>query len=226
MTSPTVTRLVLIRHGQSRATVDAVVGGRRGCAGLTDMGRGQAAALAARVARTGEFGTAVRLLASTLPRAIETAEALAPVLGLQVVQDPGLCELDPGDADTLGWAEFQDRFGLFDLAAEPFRPLAPGGESWARFGLRVGETLTRVVGQPGLTVAVCHGGVIEQALLHSLGLPSITGPGVIVAGVPNASITEWTVDAVASRPPRWRLVRFGDAAHVVVDAAPPPVSSR
>lgn len=209
-----MTRVVLIRHGQSRATVDAVVGGSRGCEGLSDIGRRQAAELAARVARTGELHGATQLLASTLPRAVETAAALAPALGLEVVEDPGLCELDPGEGDALTWAEFQQRFGSFDMATDPYRPLAPGGESWATFGLRVGETMARLARSGGLIVAVCHGGVIEQAMLQGMGLPVAIGPGVLFATVPNASITEWMVEAADGAAPRWRLLRFADAAHV------------
>lgn len=205
-----MTRLVLIRHGQSRATVDGVVGGERGCAGLTDAGRQQAAALAARVGKTQELAGAVGLWASTLPRAIETALELAPVLGLDVVTDAGLCELDPGEGDGLSWADFQRRFGSFDMAAEPYRPLAPGGESWVAFGRRVRDTLAHLASGDGLTVAVCHGGVIEQAMLQSLGLPATTGPGVLMATPPNTSISEWTVSATSE----WRLLRFADAAHL------------
>ena len=36
------TRLVLVRHGESRAIVDEIVGGHEGCKGLTDEGRRQA----------------------------------------------------------------------------------------------------------------------------------------------------------------------------------------
>ena len=47
------TRLVLIRHGESRATVDEIVGGHDGCQGLTDRGRRQAEALRDRLGATG-----------------------------------------------------------------------------------------------------------------------------------------------------------------------------
>ena len=33
------TTLVLIRHGESRTTVDRVIGGPRTCSGLSDLGR-------------------------------------------------------------------------------------------------------------------------------------------------------------------------------------------
>ncbi|HEX2064408.1 MAG TPA: histidine phosphatase family protein, partial [Acidimicrobiales bacterium] len=67
-----VTRLALIRHGEAKAALERVVGGQRGCTGLSERGRAQAEALRDRLARTGEL-TADVLLASTLPRAVETA---------------------------------------------------------------------------------------------------------------------------------------------------------
>ncbi len=72
---PEPTRLVLIRHGESRSTVDRVVGGHRGCTGLTDRGVRQAKALRDRLARTGELAGAAAVLTSVLPRAIETGSA-------------------------------------------------------------------------------------------------------------------------------------------------------
>ena len=73
--SVTMTRLVLIRHGEAQSAIDGVVGGPLGCTGLSELGRRQADALAARLVRTGELAGAVALYASTLPRAIETSRA-------------------------------------------------------------------------------------------------------------------------------------------------------
>ena len=41
-------RLIFVRHGESRATIDRVIGGPRTCQGLTDLGRRQCEALARR----------------------------------------------------------------------------------------------------------------------------------------------------------------------------------
>ena len=210
-----VIRLVLIRHGQSLATTQGIAGGQRGCRGLSELGRRQVQALAQRLETTGEAAGADVLLSSTLPRAVETAEGISAALGgLAVQQDRGLCEMDPGEGDGLTWSEWEARYGTFDLGAEPYRPLAPGGESWAGFGLRVGETLSRIVaGHPNATVvACCHGGVIEHAFMHALGLVG-EAPGRRLSTAPNASLNEWHVDEGIDGQ-RWRLMRFGDAAHV------------
>lgn len=217
MASVSVTRLVLVRHGHSRAALDKVVGGVLGCRGLSDRGRAEAGELVRRLAATGELAGTTVLVSSTLRRAVETAEIIAPALGnLPVAQDPALRELDPGEGDGLTWAQWEERFGAFDPAAEPYRPLSPGGESWAAFGRRARRGLARLADDhPGTTVvACCHGGVIEQSLVVGLGRPALTPPGAGIRTAPNASLTEWRVEIDDERARRWCLVRFADAAHL------------
>ena len=57
-----------------------VCGGRVGCTGLTERGMPRCEALRDRLAVTGELAGTDALYASVLPRAIETAEILAPAL--------------------------------------------------------------------------------------------------------------------------------------------------
>ncbi|MDP9069869.1 MAG: histidine phosphatase family protein, partial [Actinomycetota bacterium] len=168
-----VTRLALIRHGESQAAVDGVVAGAQGCSGLSERGRAQAEALRDRLAGTGEL-TADVLMASTLPRAVETAEIIAPALGgPDIVRDCDLCELHPGECDALTWLEYDERYGV-DMNADPFAPISPGGESLAEFNLRVGRALTRLAqDHDGRSVVVaCHGGVVVGSLVSFLGLPA------------------------------------------------------
>ena len=83
-------RIVLIRHGEAECNVNRVVGGLKGCTGLTDLGRRQVAVLADRLYESGELRDATALYSSVLPRAVETAERLRPVVG------PGPKALGPG----------------------------------------------------------------------------------------------------------------------------------
>lgn len=209
-----VTRLVLIRHGEAQAALQRVVAGERGCTGLSDLGRHQARLLHDRLARTGEL-TADVLLASTLPRAVETAEIIAPALAgssghrPEVVRDCDLCELHPGECDTLSWDDYADRNGV-DMRARPFEPMSPGGESLAEFNVRVGRALTRLADEyQGQSVVVaCHGGVVMVSMRCFLGLPAAPSPTVDLL-VTNTSITEWE-----RRDRQWRLLRYNDAAHL------------
>lgn len=210
----TATRLVLVRHGESRATADQVVGGHEGCRGLTDKGRRQAEALRDRLLATEELRPDV-LLTSVLPRAVETAEIIAPALGgLEAVQDCDLCELHPGESDGLSWTEYQSRYNV-DMFADPRAPVAPGGESLADFHQRVDRTLRRVAEEhAGRTVAVvCHGGIVASSFLAFFGLP-LDRPSPAEVWVENAALTEW----VLSSRDRWRLVRHNDDGHLATVA--------
>ena len=204
-----VTRFALIRHGESQAALDGVVAGVRGCTGLSERGREQVEALRDRLARTGEL-TADVLVSSTLPRAIETAEIIAPAVGAaEIERDCDLCELHPGECDTLTWVEYAERYGV-DMGADPYTPISPGGESLAEFNVRVGRALSRLAQQhEGRSVVVaCHGGVVVGSVLALLGLPAQSWPTADLA-VTNTSITEWE-----RQGGRWKLMRFNDAAHL------------
>ncbi|MGH9154675.1 MAG: histidine phosphatase family protein [Acidimicrobiales bacterium] len=202
------TRIVLVRHGESMATVNQVVGGHQGCTGLSPVGRAQVGALADRLARTGELGPVTALVTSVLPRAIETAEILAPALGgLAVVRDCDVCEIHPGEGDALPWSEFDARYGD-GWSGRPFNAAAPGAESGADFAVRVGRTLRRLADQHegGTVVVACHGGVVEGSFVAFGNQPLVPAFGFHVH---NASITEWT-----HHDGRWWLARFNDAAHL------------
>jgi 2,3-bisphosphoglycerate-dependent phosphoglycerate mutase len=208
MTPSVSTRLLLVRHGESNVTVRQVVGGERTCDGLSPLGVRQAEALRDRFARGGEPEVDV-LVATTLPRAAQTAEIVAPALGdLPIVIDPELVEHRPGEADGIAFADFAGRFGMFDLRAEPDRPLAPGAESLRQFFERVRAAIRTLVREhEGRTVCVvCHGGVIDNAFRDLLGV-GLDAPFDL--WTLNTSITELRL-----RDDRWTLLRYNDAAHL------------
>jgi probable phosphoglycerate mutase len=211
-----VTRLLLIRHGESQVYVDGVVGGLATCNGLSDLGRRQAAALRDRLAETHEFDPVDALIASTLPRARETAEIISPAIGnLPVVEDEDVCELHPGEADGMSYDDYVAKYGWRDMEANPDLELSPGGESIAAFHRRVGTALTRIAdAHPDQTVVIaCHGGVVDVGLRTLLGLGMVGGFDLYTE---NTSITEFVLAPATERRPtrRWRLVRYNDAAHL------------
>ena len=216
------TDLFLIRHGESVANVEPIIGGMNGDAGLTERGRLQAALLEERLRN--QRLRADRLYASTLPRALETAEYVARALNLPIETDDDLQELRPGEADGLTIAEWQTRFpGLESgLSASPFHPFAPGGESWALFLARAGAALAGIVNEhPDETIAVvCHGGVLEASFFLALGLGP-TSKHAAFAPL-NTSITHWRHRPPAEGPPEWTLVTFNDAGHLAGEPAGEP----
>lgn len=152
------------------------------------------------------------LLASEIPRAIETARIIAPALdSLNVQQDCALCEVHTGDADGVDWADYPSRFGSFDMVEEPDRRFAPGGDSWNSFHQRVDDVMTRlaVEHRQQTVMAVCHAGVIAASLRVRLGA---TAAAHSVHLLPtHTGLTEWEFDDTLSR---WTLRSYNDARHL------------
>lgn len=218
--------LLLVRHGDAHAGFHGVIGGERGCTGLTELGRAQAEALRDRLASS-RLRPDV-LLASILPRAIETASIIAPGLGLELGgQECDLCEVHTGEADGLTWTEYAARYGSFDMEAEPDRVFAPAGDSWNSFHERVARVLDRIADEheDRTVVAVCHAGVIAASIRVLLGMPH-PGPGARVRPT-NTGVTVWEHDPGVDQ---WSLHTFNDASHLpgllgpAQDAVLPPRS--
>jgi probable phosphoglycerate mutase len=154
------------------------------------------------------------LVSSILPRAIETATIIAPVLGLDLAsRDCDLCELHTGEADGMDWADYNAQHGSFDMEAEPDREFAPGGESWNSFHGRVRRTLDRLADEhAGRTVvAVCHAGVIMASMRLLLG---ILDPQISAHLRPsNTGLTEWE-----HHDGRWTLRSYNEAVHLTAIA--------
>lgn len=152
------------------------------------------------------------LMASTIPRAIETARIIAPAMGFDsFAQDCDLCEVHTGEADGLAWSDYTTRFGALDMVAEPDRVFAPGGESWNTFHERVARTLDRLAQehQDKTVVAVCHAGVIMASVRTIFDIPH---PGTGARLLPdNTGMTEWEHEPSTGR---WTLRTFNDVSHL------------
>jgi broad specificity phosphatase PhoE len=212
------TRIVLIRHGESRAQELGILGGHAGCTGLSDLGRVQVERLRDRLAASGELSDSVALYSSVMPRAVETAQIIAPALGdLEVRPECDFCEGHPGEADGLTWAELAERFPVDDTTWDGNLRRAPGWETWRELGDRVARALGTLVERHGAqtVVVACHGGVVVHAMYHFLGLDPSGGDRAWIAP-DNASLTEFRFV-----PNPWEkstmpvhLVRYNDHAHL------------
>jgi probable phosphoglycerate mutase len=211
------TNLYLIRHGQAIVNVEPIIGGRKGDRGLTELGIQQATLLRERLQQSAEIQPDV-LIVSTLPRARQTAEIIAPAFpGVPLLLDDEVQELRSGDeGDGLTIDEYKKRFGWTSFDEEPLLPVAPDGESWGTFVLRVALALTRITKEyAGKTIViVSHGGVIDSSFVHFFGLNALAFP---VAGfaTQNTSLTHWEHTRYHDKM-RWRLVGYNDAAHLRV----------
>jgi probable phosphoglycerate mutase len=201
----------LVRHGHAIVAERGIVGGHRGCRGLSEQGRRQTEALKDRMVATALSADAI--VSSVLPRAVETAEILAKGIGIQfdgIPQYCDLCERHPGEGDGLTWDAFISRYGAFDPLVEPDRPLSPGGETYNAFLRRASSAIERLADdhRDQTVLVVTHGGVILASILTLLGLT----PSWVTTEVVNTSMTEWVRDETG----RWLLARFNDAAHLEV----------
>lgn len=234
-----MTHLYLIRHGEAQAALDKRIADQTGDSGLSPLGRTQAARLRDRLAATGEIAADV-LIASTYPRARETAEILAPVWGLPILPDPEVQELRVGEADGLTRDEFNARYGRPNFEEDPFRPVAPGGESWAQFNLRIVAAFRRITREHAgrRIVVVCHGWVINGAFVAFFDFSPLAH-ALFGFYTHNTAITEWRQHDQRGVA-HWRLVRYNDdfhlrehvhwagisaAAHTGVDAPSLPVAA-
>ncbi|MBS0445663.1 MAG: histidine phosphatase family protein [Proteobacteria bacterium] len=169
--------LLLIRHGETALNATRVL--QPADTPLGPRGLAQAEALARRVAPMDIAG----ILSSDLPRAMQTAQAIAATTGCEIRTSTLLQERNFGDLRGRPY----DALGFDPLTMET---APPGGESSADFGARVRTALSaalevqRAVG--GCLAVVTHGLVIGRLLTDCLRL----GPGMLrPASISNTSIT-------------------------------------
>ena len=155
-----VTRLLVLRHGQTDWNVDQRIQGQLDIP-LNGHGHWQAERLASALA--GEDLHAV--YSSDLQRAAGTAAALARASGLAVQTDTGLRERAFGDFEGVSFREIEQRW---PDAAQRWRRREPdfapgGGETLRQFYARSVQAATQLAARhPGQTVAlVAHGGVLD-----------------------------------------------------------------
>jgi probable phosphoglycerate mutase len=205
-----VTRLLLVRHGESNATVQRIAGGIEGCTGLSPLGRRQSEALRDRWLAHPDVEQVDLVVSSDLPRARETAEIVAPALGNPAIElDEGVREMDPGpQCDGLPWDEIAKVVEATDWESDPYHRGFPGGETIAAFQYRVASALMALAHRAdgGTVVVFCHGGVVDVGLRLFLRTPFVGGFDLFTA---NTAITDFRLVS-----PKWVLLRYNDAAHL------------
>ncbi len=156
---------MLVRHGATEWNAERRAQGQADVA-LSRKGREQALETAGRLA-----GLPVdAVYSSDLSRAVETAEAIAKMHGLDVAMDPAFREIDQGEWTGLPVAEIQQRWPELWGAARHYNS-RPGGESPRQVRRRALEGLRRVVERHphGTVVIASHGGTIRWLSAEVLG---------------------------------------------------------
>ncbi|GAA1011551.1 hypothetical protein GCM10009551_096580 [Nocardiopsis tropica] len=145
------TRLILLRHGQTRASVGRLYSGR-GNPRLTEVGRAQAAGAAGLLASS-EIDA---IVCSPLDRARETAAEVDIGRDVRIRIEDRFIETDFGEWEGLTFAQARERDpGLHGRWLGDTSVAAPGGESFDQVHSRVESALRDILAEhPGGTVLV------------------------------------------------------------------------
>jgi probable phosphoglycerate mutase len=202
-----MTHLYFIRHGDY---LEELENGTYQDLGLSPEGIRQIDCLRDRLTRTGEIKADV-LIASPMRRAKESAEILAPALGLPIIFDKDFEEWVCDDG-TLSPEAFSARWQQVPEEQKPFFRFIAGYETALEFSARIQSALNRILQEyKGKTIVlVSHGGVHSASFSYFFGLSGAT-PSRVSPAAKNASITHW-VQSESSQ--RWVLERSNDYHHL------------
>jgi probable phosphoglycerate mutase len=205
-----MTHLYLIRHGDATTTSTNPLEDPR----LTTLGIAQAERLRDRLAGTGELKADV-LISSTMLRARQTAEIIAPALTLPIVYDDEVQEWRFPESEALNVDEYIEQFKSIPHDQKPFFQVIPGAENWAQFMLRACTSLNRITRlyETQTIVIVCHGGVIDASFHYFLRLSTLHLPPAYFA-THNTAITHWYRAPEEGSAPTWTLERYNDIMHL------------
>ena len=163
-----ITRLFLIRHGQSAGNAEGRFGGH-GPTALSELGRHQARAAANALEREG----ITAIYSSDLPRAVQTAEALSEITGVPVLQTPKFRERNIGVLEGLTFDESKEAHprDYYALVSRNVHHVITNGESYRNLLRRstgeLWEILRRHAG--GRIAIFSHTGTICFLSLHLMG---------------------------------------------------------
>lgn len=166
-----MTKLLIIRHGQSEANLQGVFVGHTDSP-LSDLGKRQAEATADYIVSNFHIDA---VYASDLERAFYTGKTVADRLGLPVTPVSGMREIFAGDWETVKFDTLATQYG------EPYQlwlrdiglARCTNGESAAELQSRIAETLRGIAeANHGKTVVVAtHATPIRTFMHHCSGLP-------------------------------------------------------
>ncbi len=182
-----MTKLLIIRHGQSEANLQGVFVGHTDSP-LSDLGKQQAEVTADYIVSNFHVDA---VYASDLERAFYTGKAVADRLGLPVTPLQGMREIFAGDWETVKFDTLATEYGeayqiwLKDIGLAQ----SPNGESTAQLQARIADTL-RIIAETndGKTVVVAtHATPIRTFMHYCSGLPLSEMKNI--PWVSNASVT-------------------------------------
>lgn len=206
-----MTRLILVRHGETEGNVQQLWHGAMDSP-LTVRGQLQVAATAAQLAKLDQTYHVAAFYVSPLPRAQQTAAAIAAAIGQQPIIEAGLREFDLGEWEGRTFLDLRDNENLWGRWRQDRHFMPPQGESPYSFHVRVLATMRHLAAlhSAATVLIVTHGGVICNLLAAWLG----SGPEDWRNWEPhNCAITLLQGDDTA-----WQGLLVNDISHLPADA--------
>lgn len=205
-----VTRLYLIRHGQSAGNAEGRFGGH-GPTPLSDLGREQAEKTARVLAKEG-----IQVIySSDLDRAVQTAEPLAKLLDIPIHKSEAFRERNVGVLQGLTFDESKEQFphDYYALINRNVHHVITEGESYRHLLRRItGEVRNILRSHQGQKIAIfSHTGAICFLTLHLLGAihrGTKTTPWIITS---NCGINRFEFRG----PRNVRVLALNDTRHLV-----------
>jgi probable phosphomutase (TIGR03848 family) len=156
-----------VRHGKTPTTGSTLPGRAKGLH-LSDEGRAQAEAVAARL---GELTKVDAVYASPLERTRETAAPIGKARGLKVQIDRGLLECDFGDWTGSKLSDLMKLPEWRTVQRYPSGFRFPSGESFTEMQGRITGAVAKLVERHkgGVVIAVSHADPIKAAVADALG---------------------------------------------------------
>jgi probable phosphoglycerate mutase len=186
-----MTTLLLARHGETDWNSERRWQGHADRP-LNDAGRAQAGELAGSL----DGAPLAAIYSSDLARARETAEIVGARLGLRVVLDPGLREVDVGDWSGVRHDEIAERFPEGFARWQDGLHGWEGGESYEEMRERAVATLLRIAAahRDETVLVVAHGGTIRACDAAARGLTYRESRQATLPPAGNCSVRELRVE--------------------------------
>jgi broad specificity phosphatase PhoE len=202
--------LLLLRHGQSEGNEQGRFGGH-GPTPLTARGRTQADAAARALAAEGGL---TAIWASDLVRAIDTAQPVAALTGLEVKTTPALRERSVGVFTGMTFAEAEAGYpeAYAALMARESDHSPDGGETAMQVTERAWKHVEDVISSTdeGRVLLVSHAGTLNLVLLHLLGMSHRTHGKRVWFRTDNCALHRLR----RSEHGLWQVIALNDRAHL------------
>ncbi len=137
-----MTRIILVRHGQSMGNLEGYFQGRKDVA-LSDMGKKQAELVAKRLKNE----NIDIIVSSPLQRAYNTALCINKYHNVPLITDDNIIEISMGDWDGKYVSDMKEKYPeqMNDWWNNPHKFSAPDGESMVDVYSRVGSALQKII---------------------------------------------------------------------------------